>query len=107
MTKYEEGTRVFAVLSADQNEVKLLGHGEYIGDRLLKEEANQNVRGPFGIPIRSIVEMDPEHKNPCIKLDDGKIVWGFECWWGPETRFNEMVKGRAIINVDIDEARKS
>jgi hypothetical protein len=21
--------------------------------------------------------------NPCIYLDSGDIVWGFQCWWGP------------------------
>lgn len=20
--------------------------------------------------------------NPCVKLDTGKYVWGFQCWWG-------------------------
>lgn len=24
--------------------------------------------------------------NPCIKLDSGKYVWGFECWWGPKDK---------------------
>lgn len=23
-------------------------------------------------------------KNPRIDLDNGKTVWGMECWWGPE-----------------------
>lgn len=21
------------------------------------------------------------HKNPKITLDDGKVIWGCECWW--------------------------
>jgi hypothetical protein len=21
--------------------------------------------------------------NPCIHLDSGDVVWGFQCWWGP------------------------
>jgi hypothetical protein len=31
------------------------------------------------------------NENPCIYLDNGDIVWGFQCWWGPKdatlTRF--------------------
>lgn len=34
-------------------------------------------------------------KNPCIELDSGEIVWGYQCWWGVESkwiskRFNEL-----------------
>lgn len=38
-------------------------------------------------------------KNPCIKLDNGNIVWGMESWWGPEDKFEEKFGGRTIIEV--------
>ena len=31
-------------------------------------------------------------KNPCIKLDTGKYVWGYECWWGEEEKFDNKYK---------------
>lgn len=27
--------------------------------------------------------------NPCIHLDSGDTVWGFQCWWGPLDRANK------------------
>lgn len=59
------GDRVTAVLSANPTTIKLLGHGVYQGD----------LRHPqFPLP------------NPCIQLDNGSYVWGFECWCGPEAK---------------------
>ena len=43
--------------------------------------------------------------NPCIKLDNGKYVWGFECWWGETKRFNEKYNEtviKEIIEVEPD-----
>lgn len=38
--------------------------------------------------------------NPRIDLDDGSVVWGFECWWGDEAGFDDnFVKGRAVVTV--------
>jgi hypothetical protein len=30
--------------------------------------------------------------NPCIRLDSGDIVWGMECWWGPEEKVREQLE---------------
>lgn len=40
--------------------------------------------------------------NPCIQLDDGRIVWGFQCWWGNEERVKEEIGGRRLVIVDLD-----
>lgn len=103
--KREVGMRVFAVLSATNKEVSLIGKGEYLGDRPLSE-AGPDAVGPFGLPVSAILEVDPEHKNPCIKLDNGEIVWGFECWWGPEEELAPWVGDRTIVNVDMKKARE-
>lgn len=26
---------------------------------------------------------EPTYTNPKITLDDGTIIWGYECWWKP------------------------
>lgn len=40
--------------------------------------------------------------NPRITLDNGDIVWGFECWWGPEAQMKKEVEhyaaGGAVVN---------
>ena len=42
--------------------------------------------------------------NPCIKLDSGKYVWGFECWWGELEKFKSEYADKAteIIMVEPD-----
>ena len=37
--------------------------------------------------------------NPCIELDDGGVVWGMECWWGPEENFEAWCAGRPVVTV--------
>ena len=29
--------------------------------------------------------------NPQLRLDDGQLVWGCECWWGPEAQIRQQV----------------
>ena len=47
-----------------------------------------------GTPVKDVVKMwergqpNPEypyafpHENPRIRLDDGSMIWGCQCWWG-------------------------
>ena len=76
------GDRVGAILSANDKEVKLCGYGIYEGD----------ITSPLGFP------------NPKIKLDNGKTVWGYQCWWGSEEKVKSMIGDRKIIETDIDES---
>lgn len=39
--------------------------------------------------------------NPKIELDNGDVVWGYQCWWGPEERFEEIARGRTVKHVKI------
>ena len=71
----EVGARVGAIQSADELEVRLYGYGVYDGD---KEHPD------LGFP------------NPRITLDDGRIVWGCECWWGPEEKVKKLIGKRAV-----------
>lgn len=96
--KPEPGERVGAVLSADQTSVKFLGWGVFLG----REVPGDNVGGSMGNFLR---EMGVT--NPKIKLDNGKVVWGCECWWGSETEVKKMLEGRAVVEVDIDEVRRA
>ena len=63
------GARVGAMLGARDKTVRFLGYGVYQGDEVPPE----NIGGfNMGFP------------NPKIVLDNGKVVWGCECWWGAE-----------------------
>lgn len=69
--------RVTAIKSIKDGVCLSYGEGQYIGDL----EPNGGFRKDTGI------------KNPCIKLDSGKYVWGYQCWWGATENFNEKFKG--------------
>lgn len=71
--------RVGAIQKADETTVYMYGYGEYLGD----------AESPLGIP------------NPKIQLDNGDIVWGYQCWWGPEEKVKNMIGGRKITMVDV------
>lgn len=70
------GDRVGAMRNANAEKVFLFGYGVYEGEKPCPHLSN--------IP------------NPCIKLDDGTVVWGMECWWGPEDKIKQAIRNRAV-----------
>jgi hypothetical protein len=64
--------------------VDLLGYGVYDG---------------LQTPPPGRINVD---SNPRITLDNGDVVWGFECWWGSEEQIKKEVehyrKGGAVVN---------
>lgn len=85
--------RVGAIMDADGVEVRLFGFGIYDGDEVPPETIKM-----FGAPVR--------HRNPKIVLDNGKVVWGCECWWAPEEKIKKMIGNRIVKEVDIEEMRQ-
>lgn len=77
------GDRVGAIQSADKEEVRFFGYGTYEGETLPPPEAGY----PFDFP------------NPTIKLDNGTMVYGFECWWASAERVAKMIGDRKIVEV--------
>ena len=90
----KEGSRVGAILSGDAVNIYFLGYGIYLSDVLLPED----VKGFWAKLCRA-----GKHKNPKIQLDNGKVVWGCQCWWGDEEKVRTMLKDdkRKVIKVDI------
>lgn len=84
------GDRVGAILSATQEEVRLLGYGVYEGEQIPSSEEHE-VLNKHGL------------KNSKLKLDNNSIVWGCECWWGSEEIVKQMIGDRKVILVDIDD----
>ena len=78
------GSRVGAILSAKEGVVRFFGYGEYVGDEIPPEDTSY-ITWP----------------NPKIVLDNGEVVWGFQCWWGSEERIKEIIaKNDKVIMVD-------
>jgi hypothetical protein len=37
-----------------------------------------------------------------ITLDTGQYVYGLQCWWAPEERYEEVIAGRGVVLVDVE-----
>lgn len=75
------GDRVGAICDANQQRVRFFGYGVYRGDEM---------GSPLPFP------------NPKIELDNGKIVWGCQCWWDAEDNIKQALEGRTVELIDID-----
>jgi RNase P/RNase MRP subunit p29 len=87
------GRRVYAVRDADGDQVRLFGFGIFEGEETVSLET------------KGVSQMVGGDLNPKIKLDDGQTVWGCECWWGPEERFEREFGGKEVVKVDINAFR--
>jgi hypothetical protein len=90
------GDRVGAISSLDNGIAYLFGYGVYDGD-FIPENA-----------VGFLAEACREHgvKNPRIKLDSGKTVYGCECWWESEEGVKNMLaECKEVIEIDIDSMR--
>ena len=97
----QPGDRVGAILSAVKNEVRLLGYGVYDGEQDAPESAFE---GFMGMTVEEIKRQIPDffpRTNPRITLDDGRVVWGCQCWWGSEEEVKRVCAGRKVTIVDI------
>ena len=94
--KHKKGDRVGAVLSSNEKIMYLLGYGTYEGDFVPGDEV-------VGFLAEEIRKLNLE--NPRIKLDNGKLVYGCECWWGSEDEIRKLESNHKVILVDIDKIR--
>lgn len=94
----EKGQRVGAIMSVETSTCNLFGYGIYLGNEIPPPEI-----GCMGVSLAQL-----GRENPKILLDDGKVVWGCECWWGPEEQIKAMIEKKQlkVVMVDIEEARK-
>lgn len=40
-----------------------------------------------------------ERMNPRIRLDDGSVIWGIECWWGPAENAPPLEKAQELVEI--------
>lgn len=97
MSKVEIGDRVGAILSADKDTVKLIGYGTFQGNKV----------PPEGSAGMGSMLHQAGVSNPCIRLDDGSLVFGYECWWGSEEAIKSKIGDRQVIQVDMTKERAS
>ena len=93
------GDRVGAILSYGQDGVcSFLGYGVYEGETI---PTDASIRF-FGISLNQF-----NYPNPTILLDNGKRVYGCECWWASEAKVKTMlVDAKVVKEINIDDVRK-
>jgi len=79
------------VSHSNEDTIFLFGYGIYVGDEVPPPEIQPWMR--------------IAHPNPKIILDNGKVIWGCECWWGSEEAVKKQIGTNKVVMVDIDEAR--
>ena len=89
----EIGDRVGAIRDATKEIVNLYGYGIYEGHEVPPAEAS-GLLHEIGVP------------NPKIKLDNGSIIWGCQCWWGPEEKIKEIIEDRKVNIVPVEKFKK-
>lgn len=111
------GIRVGAVNCYDEHSIELFGYGTYQGrtpitetvtfEDFLKEYSKHQ---PPGLKLSE----DENRKmaenvfyTPTILLDNGTMIYGYECWWGLEDEVRTLTEKRTVLNADIVTIRKS
>lgn len=86
------GTRVIAIESIGSDTVYAYGYGRYDG----------TVRPPNGTRTRLglVTELWPaQFAVPRLVLDDGRVVWGPQCWWLTEAELSAAHGEKAVVFV--------
>jgi len=98
-----KGDRVGVILGISDGVIYLLGYGTFEGYEVPPP-------GERGGGLRDVFHREGR-LTPKIVLDNGKVVWGCECWWQDETTIKAMVEialsegKNGIVEVDIDDVR--
>jgi len=86
------GDRVGAIRNMDDETAWVFGYGVYDGEEVPPED-EKGERGMIDFVHAANVT------NPKLLMDDGTIIWGCECWWGPEKLARETISDRKIVIV--------
>jgi hypothetical protein len=83
----DSGTRVGALVATNNvtKEVQWLGEGTYMGEEVPDVEPFKSI----GLP------------NPKIKLDNDKVVWGYQCWWGELDKIKAKYEGWKFVETTL------
>lgn len=100
--RHKKGDRVGAILCGEEEGgkklLKFLGYGVYDGDEV----------PPKGGGFMQDAMNETGNTNPKIVLDNGKVVWGCQCWWGSEAAVRKQIEeyekhGYETVVVDMEE----
>lgn len=110
MSQVKIGDRVYAVRDVSDEAVNLYGVGKFLGDCENELFMQEFVR-LLG-RTREFKDLDETQKrekirelglgkNPKIELDNGQIVWGYQCWWGPESELAKFTRKVKVVPLEV------
>ena len=90
------GTRVGAISGKVDDCIEYFGYGVYEGEYLVDRKAGglaSFMWAAYDDPESGLSEEARKAilLNPKIRLDNGDIIWGCECWWAPEEHVKKML----------------
>lgn len=77
----DKGARIGAILSMNKDQAEFLGYGIFEG-----YEACEELDGIA---------------SPKLSLDNGNVVWGYQCWWGSEAKIKSIIGGKNIVQATL------
>ena len=84
----EIGDRVTTILNINDTTVETFGEGVFDGYSI-----------PEGaVGCKAELALNNKCESPRIKLDQGGVVFGCECWFGPPVSFGERKVEKAILS---------
>lgn|GEM_PF-2201305 len=108
--------RVGAMLGVDGDAkvVEFLGYGVCEGEKPVARDAGglASLKWAAYNDSKITAHLTQEEKeaillNPMIRLDNGDIVYGCECWWGPEEGIRDQLKRLESEGFELREVRIS
>lgn len=89
--------RVGVFYGCSDSTLLLLGYGVYEGDEIPPEDILAAEIGPPALIQLAV---------PKLRLDDGTVVWGCECWWNHEDLVKGLAQDRQIIYPKLASVRE-
>ena len=105
MSRFTIGSRVGAIQAMSGGRIHFYGYGLFEGNYEVPCDVigiTQEQYAAFIADLKSdgIAPQDYVMKNPRITLDDGRTVWGSQCWWAPEDEVRRLISAASeVINV--------
>jgi len=87
------GSRVGALAAQKDGAAFLFGYGTYQGEHVPPDDGPSTSYGSLAHLVGLRV--------PKIVLDNGDVIWGYECWWGSEEEINAIIEKGKLLVIDI------
>ncbi len=94
------GSYVGAVRELNSHTTYLYGFGTYEGNFQVGEDDGPQPKGKAAEIVQEKGALIPR-----IRLDNGQVIWGCECIWGPDQEIKARMKNTTVVRCNISEDR--